>query len=1071
MLAPVGPWAGVVRCFRMRTEIRLLGAALAVALCAYSADPPVRAWQGSIALPTWEEGAPDETPTFDVLSPGRSWYPYPTRSRLGKQRRNEEWRTLNLENEYLACTVLPDLGGHLYRCLDKLSGYEMFHANPSIKKALVGLRGAWAAAGVELNFPIGHTLLTVSPVDFGVVQGKDSASVWVGATDRTTGMRWAVEFSLETGSAVVRQNVFLENPTPVRHRYYWWTNAGITPQEDTRFIVPTRLVANHGFTNVDTWPLSTTRVDRSVVAGYSSGLGLFAHGSREPFLAVYHPKSRTGTLHYADPAIVPGKKTWTWGREDGKQYREELTDNNSNYVEIQAGLFPNQETFAFFAPWQARSFTEYWMPVRKLDGISQASLDGVLYLDRRDGALVAQFLPTHALPGAKVRILNDANPVLEQTADLDPASMFSRTIPNPQPGPHTFQLLDSAGKLLLAHTEGEYRGLAPGAVKLGPQPQRDWDKVSTERDYLDRAEYNELQAQFHFAANDYTKALGMFPNSMPLLKGAGRLAVGMKRYADAVTYFSAVRKTAPADAESRYYLGLALAGQGQDEEARREWMTARGDPEFGPPATLEIAAALARSGDYNAAADALRSPLSLRPKLARAGVVEAALLRAAGDTDRAGAALARVRQLDPTDFVARYEQVRQGVADDTLWEHLAADPERVLEIADLYMHWGLYADAMAALEYKYPLVPSNRTEPGAVPPQDYPLVAYYRGYCRERLGQDAGEDFRAASVQQVRYVFPNRAGTLPVLLAAIERNPSDATAHYLLGLMYLDSRLVAEAAAEWQAVQKARPGFPEAAAMLALVRPVLARAPAPASVLAPPRASRAPASAPEPAAAFHGPPREIALAALLTAASGNLSRALEAFSASSFPEEKQEDVVREAYIELQLQRLLALAAARRCDVVDNELTHLGFEDKSLPFTFHGFGAFMKGVRFQYLVGVVEAACGEDKSARKRWERLAKARPQPSSPDYAFPYLALARLKPDEAGAQAQAGLAEVRRGLAAADPASRPALLYSQGLLLMTLGKTEEAAASFQEGANALPAGVLQYLNADALRTMSSGRR
>jgi hypothetical protein len=49
--------------------------------------------------------------------------------------------------------VLPDIGGHLYTCLDKISGQPMFYANPSIKKANIGYRGAWAAFGIEFNFP------------------------------------------------------------------------------------------------------------------------------------------------------------------------------------------------------------------------------------------------------------------------------------------------------------------------------------------------------------------------------------------------------------------------------------------------------------------------------------------------------------------------------------------------------------------------------------------------------------------------------------------------------------------------------------------------------------------------------------------------------------------------------------------------------------------------------------------------------------------------------------------------------------------------------------------------------
>ena len=36
----------------------------------------------------------------------------------------------------------------------------------SIKKALIGYRGAWAAFGIEFNFPVSHNWMSMSPVDF-----------------------------------------------------------------------------------------------------------------------------------------------------------------------------------------------------------------------------------------------------------------------------------------------------------------------------------------------------------------------------------------------------------------------------------------------------------------------------------------------------------------------------------------------------------------------------------------------------------------------------------------------------------------------------------------------------------------------------------------------------------------------------------------------------------------------------------------------------------------------------------------------------------------------------------------
>jgi hypothetical protein len=100
--------------------------------------------------------------------------------------------------------VLPDIGGHLYTCIDKISGQPMFYANPSIKKAEIGYRGAWAAFGIEFNFPISHNWVSMSPVDFAYASHEDgSASVWVGNIDRPYGMQWQVELVLKPGSTLL----------------------------------------------------------------------------------------------------------------------------------------------------------------------------------------------------------------------------------------------------------------------------------------------------------------------------------------------------------------------------------------------------------------------------------------------------------------------------------------------------------------------------------------------------------------------------------------------------------------------------------------------------------------------------------------------------------------------------------------------------------------------------------------------------------------------------------------------------------------------------------------------------
>src|SRR5215469_16910839 len=78
----------------------------------------VKAWQGSITLPTYEEGEPDSNPPFDVYSTTQFNYPYTLRKNLTGQKAEHVWRAVFLENEYLKCSVLPEIGGHVYTCID-----------------------------------------------------------------------------------------------------------------------------------------------------------------------------------------------------------------------------------------------------------------------------------------------------------------------------------------------------------------------------------------------------------------------------------------------------------------------------------------------------------------------------------------------------------------------------------------------------------------------------------------------------------------------------------------------------------------------------------------------------------------------------------------------------------------------------------------------------------------------------------------------------------------------------------------------------------------------------------------
>src|ERR1039457_7525536 len=69
-----------------------------LALCPLRAD--VRVWQGTLPLPTYEEGLPDVNPPFDQFANQRFNYPYTLRDNLTGRAVVQNWRALFVENEY-----------------------------------------------------------------------------------------------------------------------------------------------------------------------------------------------------------------------------------------------------------------------------------------------------------------------------------------------------------------------------------------------------------------------------------------------------------------------------------------------------------------------------------------------------------------------------------------------------------------------------------------------------------------------------------------------------------------------------------------------------------------------------------------------------------------------------------------------------------------------------------------------------------------------------------------------------------------------------------------------------------
>lgn len=980
---------------------------LALAVLAAAPDTAVRVWRGSLQIPTYAEDAPNPNPPFDLFTfGGRFNYPYPIRDALTDRREPVSWRTLNLENEYLRLTVLPDLGGHIYSCLDKRTGREMFYANTAIKKALIGYRGAWAAFGVEFNFPVSHNWVSMSPVDFASAGHPDgSGSIWVGNVDRVYGSEWRVELRLQPGRAVLDQHVELYNRSDVRHRYYWWSNGAVQVWEDSHLVYPTELMATHGFTSVEPWPIDRQGRDLSVIRNEVDGpVSLFTYQTREPFVGVYHPRTNSGTVHVADPAELPVHKFWSWGNDrDAATWRTALSDDDSAYVELQAGLFRNQETYGFLEPQESVRFSEHWLPVRDLGGITRANVDGVLHMERKTGRVALALDVTRDLPGARIKVRQGATTALDTTVTLSPRDVWRADIEKVTAAPVTFELIDASGTPVLVHTENVFDRTPAAQVRLGARQTdsaadaipRSADEIA-ERGLVDELEGRRLAALFR-----YRDGLVQHPHSLALLKAGGRLAVVLGwanagRSRPAIDWLEEASARNTTDFETRYYLGLALIAAGRAREARPHLEAADRFRATRAPALLQLARLSAADGDLARALRDLQTIGVESPRSSLAGALEVAVLRRLGRNADARERAQHWQAIDPTGSLIRHELTLLGETDQDLWPHLGADADRVLNLVDQYVAIGAYQEALGLLDHEYPRVEPPAREIGAVPPVDSPLVAYYRGYVRQRLGANASADYAKARTLSTRYTFPGRWSAYLVLKDALRVNPEDGTARFLLGSLYLASGLVEPAVEEWQRVRRVRPPIP-----------TLHRNLGRALLQGTPNYTEARAALEEGIAAdsanvdlyltldgvlsaTNASPRERATAlrrfpasermpssivfklAIALAEAGDTAEAERLFHNRFFPKEEGGTSVRAVYAQVRLASARAAADAGNCSAAGDIRDGLPREQQDLPFTAGGLADALQPPTMARQIAAIDWICGRRASARAAWQRLARA---------------------------------------------------------------------------------------------------
>jgi tetratricopeptide (TPR) repeat protein len=668
--------------------------------------------------------------------------------------------------------------------------------------------------------------------------------------------------------------------------------------------------------------------------------------------------------------------------------------------------------------------------------------------------------------------------------------------------PLRFEVTDASGRPVISHTENQFDRTPASAVQIGPQvaPRIPHGLLDVD-DILHRGQTDELEGRRQMAMFRYQSAVAQHPDAASLLKAAGRLAVSLG-WADAGTpaslesvhWLERALASNTTDFEVQYYLGVALAAAGRLADARRLLESSQRFQATALQSSLELARLLARQGEVDAALRLLKlgnSPAS-RATIPRA--IEAVLLRRVGQPQAARELARALRAVDPTSSFVRFELTRLNEPDDELWRHLGVDANRVLDLVDQYLALGAYDDALSLLERQYPAVQGSLREPGSVAPGESPLVAYYRGYVREKTGGDATADFKIARARATTYVFPNRRSSYVVLRDALRVDPNDQTAQFLLGSLYLSSGLVEPAIESWQRVRRSqstiqvlhrnlglallqRGDYAESRAVLAEgltadknnVEVYLTLDGVLSAVGASAR-DRAAALSRFPAADSAIPAALAFKSALAKAEAGDGPGAEKLFHDRFFPREEGGTNVRTVYAEVRLILANNAASTGKCDAARQILDSFSTEQTGLPFTNGGLTDVIASPTLSLQVAAVESACGRTASARARWDKLAR----PLESDGAPLALAIAdiaarrlgRTRSAAEGGRLERALDNATASLESAGTSSPGVVEYARGVLLTALGKNAEARESLRRVFTYPDRGLSHVLAREALKRL-----
>jgi tetratricopeptide (TPR) repeat protein len=794
----------------------------------------VKAWRQPVDILTYAPEPADRNPMFLEKrvyqgSSGRV-YPLPFIDRISTEPAMKQWQAIHIENEYIRIMILPELGGRIHVGLDKTTGYDFFYRQNVIKPALVGLAGPWISGGVEFNWPQHHRPATFMPVQTELEHDEDgSVTVWCSDHDPMLRMKGMHGICLRPGHAVLEVKVRLFNRTQFTQTFLWWANVAVQVHERYQSFFPpdVRSVADHAKRAITTFPHSKQSYygidypgraqqgvpqeevpkwyvpdgsyapdDLSWYANIPVPTSYMVTKTEGDFSGGYDHRADAGVVHVANHHIAPGKKQWTWGNHDfGYAWDRSLTDHDGPYIELMAGVYTdNQPDFSWLAPWETKTFTQFWYPLHKIGIPKATNVQAALSFDCVGRAFSIGLYVTTNVGEATISLHAGELQVDRWTVNVDIRHPFtlSGELPEDVDDQLLSVLVEAEGELIISYdncTKAEVQSSIVAVEPLSPA------EIGTNEElYLTGLHLQQYHHATRLPELYWTEAVKRDPHDSRANSALGLWYTRRGEFTTARLHFKAAIASLtqlnpnPADGEAYYYLGIAERFLKNEKQAYDALYKATWSAAWRSPAFLALSEIDACRKNWRRALEHVQRSLIAESENLLARNLLVTILLELGEYERADVVHREIRRLDPLDLGSR---LRDGIA--------PADGQERLDLAFDLLRSGQRIEAARVLQ-------SQRPEETV---GTLPLELFTLAQIQEELGDEAAAHAtrEKASSTSVAYCFPFRLEELCVLETARAAQPELVSPHYLLGNFLYDRRRHEEAIREWEIAASLDPEF------------------------------------------------------------------------------------------------------------------------------------------------------------------------------------------------------------------------------------------------------------------------